>query len=71
MNPANVEYGSGAVVASMQQAPDAADYPAWRAARAEARKAGRYFGIGIADYVELTAAGRGKEAACPWSPLAA
>jgi aerobic carbon-monoxide dehydrogenase large subunit len=71
MNPANVEYGSGDFVASMQQAPDAADYPAWRAARAEARKAGRYCGIGIANYVEPTAAGRGREAACARSPLTA
>jgi carbon-monoxide dehydrogenase large subunit len=54
-----VEYDSGDFIAMLQKALDAADYPALRAAQAEARKAGRYVGIGIANYIELT--GRG-----PW-----
>lgn len=54
-----VEYESGDFVGTHQKALEAANYTALRAKQAEARKAGRYFGIGIANYVELT--GRG-----PW-----
>jgi CO/xanthine dehydrogenase Mo-binding subunit len=54
-----VEYDSGDFIGTMDQALAAADYPALRARQAEARKQGRYVGIGVANYVELT--GRG-----PW-----
>lgn len=54
-----VEYDSGDFIGSLEQALEAADYPALRTAQAQARKAGRHYGIGIANYVELT--GRG-----PW-----
>ena len=54
-----VEYDSGDFIGSMNQALEAAAYPALREKQRQARKAGRCFGIGIANYVELT--GRG-----PW-----
>ncbi len=54
-----VEYDSGDFIGSMQQALDASEYPSLREEQAQARAEGRCFGIGIANYVELT--GRG-----PW-----
>ncbi len=54
-----VEYDSGDFIGSMQQALDAAEYTKLREEQVRARAAGRCFGIGIANYVELT--GRG-----PW-----
>ena len=54
-----VEYESGDFLGTLDKSLEAADYAGLRAKQAEARKAGRYFGIGIANYVELT--GRG-----PW-----
>lgn len=55
----SVEYDSGDFIATLNAALTTADYAGLRARQREARKAGRYFGIGIANYVELT--GRG-----PW-----
>jgi len=54
-----VEYESGDFVGTLEKGLKAANYAGLRAKQAEARKAGRFFGIGIANYVELT--GRG-----PW-----
>lgn len=54
-----VEYESGDFAGTLQKGLEAANYAALRARQQEARKAGRHFGIGIANYVELT--GRG-----PW-----
>lgn len=54
-----VEYESGDFLGTLDKALELADYAGLRARQVEARKAGRYFGIGIANYVELT--GRG-----PW-----
>jgi carbon-monoxide dehydrogenase large subunit len=54
-----VEYESGDFVGTLEKALAAANYKSLRAKQAEARKAGRHYGIGIANYVELT--GRG-----PW-----
>lgn len=54
-----VEYESGDFLGTLDKALELADYKGLRARQVEARKAGRYFGIGIANYVELT--GRG-----PW-----
>jgi carbon-monoxide dehydrogenase large subunit len=54
-----VEYESGDFIGTLDKGLEAAGYAALRAKQAEARKAGRHFGIGIANYVELT--GRG-----PW-----
>ena len=54
-----VEYESGDFVGTLEKALALADYKALRAKQSERRKAGRHYGIGIANYVELT--GRG-----PW-----
>ena len=54
-----VEYESGDFLGTLDKALAAADYKGLRAKQADARKSGRHYGIGIANYVELT--GRG-----PW-----
>ncbi len=54
-----VEYDSGDFPATLRRALSTADYPALRRAQQLARQAGRFVGIGIGCYVELT--GRG-----PW-----
>lgn len=54
-----VEYESGDFIGTLTKALELADYKGLRKKQAEARKAGRHYGIGIANYVELT--GRG-----PW-----
>jgi aerobic carbon-monoxide dehydrogenase large subunit len=54
-----VKYDSGDFEATLKMALDKSGYAALRERQAEARKAGRLIGIGIASYVELT--GRG-----PW-----
>jgi CO/xanthine dehydrogenase Mo-binding subunit len=54
-----VEYESGDFVGTLDKALEVSDYAALRRRQEEARRAGRYFGVGIANYVELT--GRG-----PW-----
>jgi CO/xanthine dehydrogenase Mo-binding subunit len=54
-----VEYDSGDFPSTLERALDLADYAGFRAGQAEARRAGRHVGIGIAGYVELS--GRG-----PW-----
>jgi len=54
-----VEYDSGNFIGTLDKAIDAAGYSALREEQRKARASGRYFGIGIANYVELT--GRG-----PW-----
>ena len=54
-----VEYDSGDFIGTLQKALGLSGYKALRAEQAEALKAGRLLGVGIASYVELT--GRG-----PW-----
>ncbi|MGD9762399.1 MAG: molybdopterin cofactor-binding domain-containing protein [Candidatus Binatia bacterium] len=58
-----VEYDSGDFAATLRHALEAGDYAGLRRAQQRAREAGRYVGIGIASYVELT--GRG-----PWEGAA-
>jgi carbon-monoxide dehydrogenase large subunit len=55
----SVQYDSGDFGATLDQALDLAEYSALRKQQAAARSTGRFLGIGIACYVELT--GRG-----PW-----
>jgi aerobic carbon-monoxide dehydrogenase large subunit len=50
-------YDSGNYAAVMDQAVKMADYPAMRAAQAEARQAGRLVGIGIGACIEASGAG--------------
>lgn len=50
-------YDSGDFPASLEAAVELADYPALRLRQAEARAAGRLYGIGIAALVEYTAMG--------------
>jgi aerobic carbon-monoxide dehydrogenase large subunit len=54
-----VEYDSGDFPGTLDRALALADYPALRARQAEARRQGRFVGVGVGCYVELT--GRG-----PW-----
>ena len=54
-----VEYDGGDFIAGMDHALELAGYEALRETQRHARRASRYFGVGIANYVELT--GRG-----PW-----
>ena len=54
-----VEYESGNFVGTLDKALEIANYAGLRRQQVEARRSGRYFGVGIANYVELT--GRG-----PW-----
>ena len=54
-----VEYDSGDFPGTLRKALELADYGAWRREQAGHRRAGRFIGIGIGCYVELT--GRG-----PW-----
>jgi carbon-monoxide dehydrogenase large subunit len=52
-----VTYDSGDYPTCQQKALDAADYEGFRARQAEARKHGRYIGIGIGNAVEATGLG--------------
>ncbi|NTJ11796.1 xanthine dehydrogenase family protein molybdopterin-binding subunit [Rhizobium lusitanum] len=54
-----VEYDSGVFSGTLEQAIEGSEYEKLRALQAQARAEGRYVGIGIGSYVELT--GRG-----PW-----
>jgi aerobic carbon-monoxide dehydrogenase large subunit len=53
-NPMGLTYDSGDYPAAMETALEMADWDGFAARRAEARRRGRYRGIGIANYVEIT-----------------
>ncbi len=55
VNALGVMYDSGSFEESLQRALEAVDYPALRAEQQRLRAEGRYLGIGIACYVEITA----------------
>jgi carbon-monoxide dehydrogenase large subunit len=52
-NPLGLVYDSGDYPASLQRAAELADWAGFEARRAEARRRGRYSGIGIANSIEL------------------
>ena len=52
-NPFGLVYDSGDYAAAQERAAAAADWAGFEARRAEARRRGRYRGIGLANYVEL------------------
>jgi aerobic carbon-monoxide dehydrogenase large subunit len=53
-NPLGLTYDSGDYPAAMEKALALADWDGFPARRAKARQRGRYRGIGVANYVELT-----------------
>lgn len=53
-NPLGLTYDSGDYPAAMEQALSLADWPNFAARRAEARQRGRFRGIGIGNYIEIT-----------------
>jgi carbon-monoxide dehydrogenase large subunit len=63
-SPSGIVWDSGAFHESLGRACDLGDYPGLRAEQSRARAAGRYLGIGLASYVELTGVG----SAIPVSP---
>ena len=54
---AGLSYDSGDYHLALDRALEAADYPAMRAQQEEARKEGRYLGIGFSTYVEICGMG--------------
>ena len=66
-SPSGVVWDSGSFVESLERARDVAEYERVRAEQRRGRDAGRYVGIGVACYVELTGVG----SAIPASPGAA
>ena len=63
-SPSGIVWDSGAFRESLERACAAADYESLRLEQARGRAAGRYLGIGLASYVELTGVG----SAIPVSP---
>ena len=63
-SPSGIVWDSGAFRECLERATEAADYPALRAEQERARAQGRYLGVGLACYVELTGVG----SAIPVSP---
>ena len=63
-SPSGLVWDSGSFVESLERARDVADYARVRAEQRRARDAGRYLGVGVASYVELTGVG----SAIPASP---
>jgi len=55
--PSGLVYDSGDYVAALDKALKIIDYPKARADQAEARKQGRYIGIGLCSYVEICGIG--------------
>jgi aerobic carbon-monoxide dehydrogenase large subunit len=53
-NPLGLNYDSGDYPAAMERTLAAADWAGFPARRAEARARGRYRGIGVANYIEVT-----------------
>ena len=66
-SPSGVVWDSGSFVESLERARDVVAYEHVRAAQRDPRRAGRYVGVGVACYVELTGVG----SAIPASPGAA
>jgi carbon-monoxide dehydrogenase large subunit len=58
-NPNGMTYDNISPSETFEQALDMLDYSAFRAEQAEARAAGRYLGVGIANYVEPSTPGYG------------
>jgi carbon-monoxide dehydrogenase large subunit len=56
-SPTGLVYDEGSYLDSMEAAVRVADYPAFRARQAEARKAGRHLGIGLSVFSERTGYG--------------
>ena len=52
-NPVGLVYDSGDYAAAQERAVTLADWKSFEARRAEARRRGRYRGIGVANYIEL------------------
>jgi len=63
-SPSGIVWDRASFTASLLKAREALDYPALRAEQARARAAGRWIGIGVVSYVELTGIG----SAIPVSP---
>ena len=66
-SPSGVVWDSGSFVESLERARDVVAYEHVRAEQRDPRRAGRYVGVGVACYVELTGVG----SAIPASPGAA
>ncbi|MFV1960991.1 MAG: aerobic carbon-monoxide dehydrogenase large subunit [Acidimicrobiia bacterium] len=60
-SPTGFVYDSGDYHTALQKALDAVDYQALRKEQEEARKEGRYLGIGIASFTEVVGAGPSKD----------
>jgi carbon-monoxide dehydrogenase large subunit len=58
-NPNGMAYDSISPRETFEQALDMLDYAAFRAEQAEARRAGRYLGVGLSNYVEPSTPGYG------------
>jgi aerobic carbon-monoxide dehydrogenase large subunit len=56
--PIGTTYDSGSLLETLEQAVELIDYDAFREEQAEARKDGRYLGIGFAPFMELTGYGK-------------
>ena len=58
-NPSGMAYDNISPLETFEQALAMLDYEAFRAEQAEARKAGRYLGVGMSNYVEASTPGYG------------
>jgi carbon-monoxide dehydrogenase large subunit len=56
-SPSGLVWDSGSFVESLERAHEVSDYARVRAEQRRARDAGRYVGVGVASYVELTGVG--------------
>ena len=63
-----LQWDQSSFVECLERAGDALDYAGWRAKQAEARAAGRWLGIGVASYAELTGIGS-RISAAPGMPI--
>ncbi len=61
-NPHGMTYDHISPLETFEQAVEMLDYPAFRAEQAEARRAGRYLGVGLSTYVEPSTPGFGSYA---------
>jgi len=58
-NQNGMTYDNVTPLETFEQALEMLDYPAFRAEQAEARRAGRYLGVGLGNYVEPSTPGQG------------
>lgn len=58
-NPTGMTYDNISALETFEQALELLDYDAFRAEQEQARKDGRYLGVGLANYVEMTTPGFG------------